>query len=273
MVGPQLERGYTRIANEIFEQISKTNLNGTQLRIVMVVWRYTYGFQRKEHQLSNSFIAEAIGVNHRSIVIKELRVLIERKIINVVGTGLRGARILSFNKHYHQWIHWSSIGNQSRMTTNQSPALSTNQSPVLTTRNSPKIERSKESIKENIYVEIINYLNQKTGRRFSSKSVANKKLINGRMSEGRTFNDFKYVIDVKCEDWLDDPKWSEYLRPSTLFRPLNFENYLNQKLRTNKESKQVDPRDKEIAFQQWMQENPDKNPNEFNWVIGSVVDD
>lgn len=126
---------------------------------------------------------------------------------------------------------------------------------------------NKEDIKgykgyKDIYVEIIDYLNQKTGKRFSPKSKANQKLINGRISEGRTLEDFKHVIDVKCDEWLNDEKMQRYLRPGTLFRPSNFENYLNQQPMT-KTKKQSDPRDKEIEFQKWVSEGND--PSEFNW--------
>jgi phage replication O-like protein O len=125
MANPQIEKGHTRIANEILEHISKTNLNGTQIRIVMVIWRYTYGFQRKEHQLSNAFIAQAIGVKHRFIVIRELTTLVERKIINVVGNGLRGTKILKFNKNYEEWLDQSPISDQSPLVTNLIPELVT----------------------------------------------------------------------------------------------------------------------------------------------------
>lgn len=126
---------------------------------------------------------------------------------------------------------------------------------------SNKIKKDKERIK-NIYVEIIDYLNQKTGKRFSPKSKANQKLINGRIAEGRTLEDFKHVINVKCDEWLNDEKMQRYLRPGTLFRPSNFENYLNQQPMT-KTKKQSDPRDKEIEFQKWVSEGND--PSEFNW--------
>lgn len=125
---------------------------------------------------------------------------------------------------------------------------------------------NKEDIKDikdinNIYVEIIDYLNLKTGKRFSPKSAANQKLINGRISEGRTIEDLKHVIDVKTEEWLNNDEMNKFLRPSTLFRPTNFENYLNQKSKTPKE--QSDPRDKEIELQQWIADGND--PDDFNW--------
>jgi uncharacterized phage protein (TIGR02220 family) len=48
------------------------------------------------------------------------------------------------------------------------------------------------------------------------------------MNEGFTLADFKTVIDHKTSEWLDDPHWSKYLRPDTLFGT-KFESYLNQK--------------------------------------------
>jgi len=83
------------------------------------------------------------------------------------------------------------------------------------------------------YSEIIDYLNLKTGKNFSAKTDATIKYINGRFSEGKTLEDFKKVIDVKCSEWLgkkdrDGKPLDTYLRPNTLFSPTNFENYLNQ---------------------------------------------
>ena len=91
----------------------------------------------------------------------------------------------------------------------------------------------------NIYCraeEIIDYLNQKTGKHFKSSTPKTKSLINARIKEGFTLDDFKKVIDTKCDEWLKDNKMSIYLRPETLFGT-KFEGYLNQekKVRTTKD--------------------------------------
>ncbi len=78
------------------------------------------------------------------------------------------------------------------------------------------------------YEKIVSYLNEKANRRFSPKAKNTKKLINGRYSDGYKFKDFVEVIDKKVADWLDDKKMSKFLRPDTLFRPTNFENYINE---------------------------------------------
>lgn len=103
MSTPQLEDGYTKIANEILEVISKAKFNGTQFKIVMAIWRYTYGFNRKEHGFSVSFIAEATTTNKDQIK-KELAGLIEKKVlIEVKKADFNSSRILSFNKNYGEW--------------------------------------------------------------------------------------------------------------------------------------------------------------------------
>lgn len=81
---------------------------------------------------------------------------------------------------------------------------------------------------------VIDYLNLKAGKRFKTKSSTSLKFINGRLREGYTLEDFKCVIDTKTSQWLNDPQFNNYLRPSTLFNPTNFENYLNENQVQNK---------------------------------------
>lgn len=75
--------------------------------------------------------------------------------------------------------------------------------------------------------EIVRYLNEKTGKHFQAKGET-VKYINGRLNDGYTVNDFKRVIDKKTRKWKDDPKMVEFLRPSTLFAPSHFDEYLNE---------------------------------------------
>lgn len=90
-----------------------------------------------------------------------------------------------------------------------------------------ELELDKEKRTKDIK-DIVLFLNQMTGKRFSDKTESTKKSINARLSDGYTVEDFKQVITTKTEEWLNDPKMSKYLAPDTLFRPANFEKYLNQ---------------------------------------------
>lgn len=87
-----------------------------------------------------------------------------------------------------------------------------------------KENKDKESFQKNI----IEYFNKITGQKRSLTCDGTNKLINGRLEEGKTVEDFKHVIDTKTFQWLKDPKMRKYLRPSTLFLPGKFEDYLNE---------------------------------------------
>lgn len=85
------------------------------------------------------------------------------------------------------------------------------------------------------YKEIIEHLNEKTGKNISYKSKGNRNLIKARWNEDYTLEDFKKVIDNKVADWFgkdvtfnNGKKAETYLHPSTLFRLSNFDKYLNQ---------------------------------------------
>ena len=78
------------------------------------------------------------------------------------------------------------------------------------------------------YREIIDYLNQKAGKSFKRSAAGNKKVIKARWNEGYKLDQFKRVVDNKCQDWLNDEKMSQYLQPSTLFGN-KFDQYLNQR--------------------------------------------
>lgn len=78
------------------------------------------------------------------------------------------------------------------------------------------------------YSEIIDYLNEKCGTAYRSKSKKTQDCIKARLNEGFTVDDFKKVIDNKAAEWLHDEKMCKFLRPETLFGN-KFEGYLNQK--------------------------------------------
>jgi uncharacterized phage protein (TIGR02220 family) len=76
--------------------------------------------------------------------------------------------------------------------------------------------------------EIITYLNEQCNSTYRASSRKTKEFIQARWNEGFRLDDFKRVIDIKADEWRNDPFWSKYLRPETIFGP-KFESYLNQK--------------------------------------------
>jgi len=86
-------------------------------------------------------------------------------------------------------------------------------------------------------VEIVDYLNTLTGASFKPTTKETVRLITGRLSKGYTVEDCKAVIRHRWERWKNDLKMREYVRPSTLFRPSNFENYIQEARRSAADDK------------------------------------
>lgn len=100
-----------------------------------------------------------------------------------------------------------------------------------------------------IYVEIIDYLNQKAGTRYRATTSSTRKHIKARIDEGFTVEDFKSVIDKKCSEWLGNSKMEQYLRPETLFGT-KFEGYLNAKPQRAQQANMLPPERRETQAEQ-----------------------
>lgn len=102
MASPQKENGYTPIANELLEALSKTRLTGQEFRLLMHIFRKTYGYSRKDYTASLTTIGQAIDMN-RIVVKKMVDKLLPRKVIRVTAEG-NTALTYRINKNYEEWV-------------------------------------------------------------------------------------------------------------------------------------------------------------------------
>lgn len=85
---------------------------------------------------------------------------------------------------------------------------------------------------DDLIIEIIDFLNECTGKSYKANSKLAILNINARLKDGYTKDDFVKVISIKATKWLGT-KWEDYLTPNTLFGN-KFESYLNEKINTEK---------------------------------------
>lgn len=109
----------------------------------------------------------------------------------------------------------------------------------MTNKEEPNTKENKKEDKEKLpYAEIIGYLNEKRGKNFRHTTADYRREIHARwVDEGKPdIAEFvakcKYVIDVKCADWLGTDLENN-LNPKTLFRAANFDRYANQSMPSN----------------------------------------
>jgi len=94
---PQLDAKYTRLANDILEELSRTNITKTEWRVLMCLFRKTYGYHKKEDWISGSQIAKMTGIN-KCHVSRAISLLCDRKMVTKRGNKT------GFNKYTSQWI-------------------------------------------------------------------------------------------------------------------------------------------------------------------------
>ena len=78
-----------------------------------------------------------------------------------------------------------------------------------------------------LVLEIVQHLNETLGTNYSHKTASTASAIKARLGDGYTLEDFKIVHVKKHSEW-NGTEQQRYLRPSTLYRPSKFEEYLNQ---------------------------------------------
>lgn len=81
--------------------------------------------------------------------------------------------------------------------------------------------------KDQIASEIIDFLNEKAGKRFKPVRV-NLDFILARLNEGYTEDDLRMVVMFMVRQWGQDDKMRSYLRPATLFNREKFSQYVGE---------------------------------------------
>ncbi len=103
MASPQKENGFTSIANELLGEILKSDFTLRELKIILTVIRFSYGFNRKQAELSVRFISEATGIKYHHIS-NSINTLIRKYVLTVNNSdNHKQGRVLKLNKDYETW--------------------------------------------------------------------------------------------------------------------------------------------------------------------------
>ena len=173
---------------------------------------------------------------------KPIEDMVERELKAVKSTGA----IKAVYDHLSTWWSWSdrAIDESIQLKfenelTKRSEAFKRKEAKEKNINANANANANTESLSESLsesvddsltrvpYEEITDYLNEKAGSQFRSSTKKTQSLIKARFNEGFKIDDFKRVIDIKTNEWLNNKDMSKYLRPETLFGT-KFESYLNQ---------------------------------------------
>ena len=97
---PQLEDGYTKIANELLEALARTRLSGESRQILDIIIRKTYGFNKTNDEIALSQFVTATGMSKPSVV----RAIRKLQSMNIIFKDDNGSMVnYKINKYYLTW--------------------------------------------------------------------------------------------------------------------------------------------------------------------------
>ncbi len=100
MASPQLEAGYTRIANELLERIAAFDFTKRQYKLLLAIIRLTYGYNRKMAHISNHQLATLTGLEPGNM---------RRAVLELVAMGCVSKQhgeqgyLIGIRKDYSRW--------------------------------------------------------------------------------------------------------------------------------------------------------------------------
>ena len=228
MASPQCEDGFTKIANELFDALIRTNFSGYQRRVLDAIIRKTYGFNKKADHIAYSQIIEMTGIKmpHVSRALKELRL---RRIVT------KGGNKIGINKDYSQWQQLpKGVSSHHKLPKGVTTVTKGGKKKL------PKGGDTKDTLKDNYTKyskDVIDHLNKVKGGKGFTYTLRNLSYPIARLKEGHTIEDLKAVVDVK---WKDSDFNKKYFRPSTLFNSDKFEGYLMEASNSSESDKSWD---------------------------------
>lgn len=100
MSSPQLEDGYVRIANELFDAVLRFPFSKRQQTILWAVMRKTYGYRKKRDDISLSQLSQITGLDASNIS-KAINELAQMKVL-LKRPGKYG-QVLEVQKDFQSW--------------------------------------------------------------------------------------------------------------------------------------------------------------------------
>ncbi len=176
---------------------------------------------------SNAYFAEKLKTTERTIIryINKLvdKKYLAKKVIYKDGSKEVEKRILSIDFRPSD-IDDTTGGDTGVMTPSDTHVMDNNININNINNNSDDVKKNNKYNFD--YKKFFEFFKETTGKKYTATNN-NKKLINARLNEGATKQDFYLITKHKAIQWKDNDM-NKWLKPSTLFIPKHFEDYLNE---------------------------------------------
>ncbi|MFC1556966.1 replication protein [candidate division KSB1 bacterium] len=166
MASPQLENGYIRIANELFEALCGIRISGEAMQVFNTIIRKTYGYSKPKDQIATSQFIEITRLSKRAIH-RARKKLLDMNMISVTNNGKGKSLTYSIVKNYALWKPVPKKGTPLSVTNNV-PKCDQKRPQSVTKKaahkrhkdNIQKTVFSKDSSEYKLSIKFLQYINQ-----------------------------------------------------------------------------------------------------------------
>jgi len=164
MANPQLEDGYTQIANEILESLMRIQLAPNEWSVLICIIRRTYGFRKKVDYIANFQIMQCTGLR-KDTVSRALRRLKAQGLITKIG------KVVGFNKDWESWQNCQlrPLRKLAELPTKLAELPTKVDSPLVTQKKKETIQKKEEEEENTSFEEYVNSL--RTDQRFTGLNL------------------------------------------------------------------------------------------------------
>ena len=214
----KLKPNFTPIPNMILDHIMP-KLSPGATKLLFAICRFTYGYGRQADRISLSQLAEATGLDRRSVsrCVKQLGGIV---------TVTPGSVNLASEYRLNIEISDAELGAICHQRQNAARGKGSDRSVPFQRKPKKEEDKIRSSVFSPIVENVIRRLNELAGTAYRASTKSSVSHIQARLEEGFCEADLIAVVEDRCARWLNNPEMSEYLRPSTLFNSEKFESYL-----------------------------------------------
>ena len=148
MPNPQIEDGYTKIANELLEALAKIRISGVARQVFDVILRKTYGVNKVRDKISLKQMQGFTGLK-KPVIVRAREKLLEMNLINVINNDNGKTTTYWINKRYNTWKPLSKKITLSKMIT----GVDNNDKKSLSLLRPTKDSYTKETLTKETYTE------------------------------------------------------------------------------------------------------------------------
>ena len=197
-------------------------LSGNAVKAYLLVARKTTGWQKESDFISIEQFKQFTGINRDKTIYEILKELEEVGLIRTVKTAGRTTEFYLVKDLPN--VENKPVAKSATSGEKRHPTKTNNKTNI---NNPPIVPPAEQVVLDYLNVALANLAEEQgeckpTGYKLTDKT---KQAIGARLAEF-DLGVCKRVVDYLVSKWGRDPKMVEYLRPSTIFRPTNFGEYV-----------------------------------------------